>query len=116
MGKVQDSTCLSCRTGPEDMFHVWMTCPKLINFKSYLIDKLHNVLLTDKQHTIIDYQELILHEYMKNTRTINTYFVHFLVSVARLTIYKSRQIIVFENKEIDTNKLSLFISRSSWWY
>jgi hypothetical protein len=70
MGKVQDSMCLSCRTGPEDIFHMWMTYPKLINFKSYLIDILHNVLLREKQHSIMDYQELILHEYMKNTRTI----------------------------------------------
>ena len=97
MGKVQDSMCLSCRTGLEDMFHMWVTYPKLINFKSYLIDILHNVLLREKQHSIMDYQELILHEYIKNTRTINTYFVHFLVSVAILTIYKSRQIIVYEN-------------------
>ena len=45
MGKIQDSTCLSCHTGPEDMFHLWVTCPWLINFKS--------VFLSDKQHTII---------------------------------------------------------------
>ena len=48
------------------MFHIWVTYPKLINFKSYLIDILHNVLLREKQHSMMDYQELILHEYMKN--------------------------------------------------
>ena len=57
MGKVQSSTWLSCRTAPKYMFHLWMTCPELFNSKSYPIDKLHNVLLTDKQPTIIDYQE-----------------------------------------------------------
>jgi len=108
-GTVHDSTCLSCCTGPEDMLHLLVTWPKLVNFKSDLIDILHNVLLTDKHHTIIDYQELILHEYMKNTRTINTCFISFNVySVVRLIIYKSRQIMVFVDKEIDTNKLFLF--------
>ena len=58
--------------------------------------------------TIIDYQELILHGYVENTRTINTYFINFILSVARLTIYKSRQIMVFESKDIDTIKLFLF--------
>ena len=52
MGNVQDSTCLSCHTGPEDMLNLQVTCPILVNFKS--------VLLTDTQHTIIDYQALIL--------------------------------------------------------
>ena len=40
---------------------------------------------------------------MNNTRTINTYFIKFLISVVRLTIYKSTQIMMFDNKEIDIN-------------
>ena len=27
MGKVQGSTCLSCCTASQDMFHLWVTCP-----------------------------------------------------------------------------------------
>ena len=27
MGKVQSSTCLSCRTAPKYIFHLWVTCP-----------------------------------------------------------------------------------------
>jgi len=42
---------------------------------------------------------------MKNTRTTNTYSINFLLSVSRLAIYKSKQNMVFENKQIDTSKL-----------
>ena len=45
---------------------------------------------------------------MKNTRTTNTYSINFLLSVSRLAIYKSKQNMVFENKQIDTSKLFLF--------
>ena len=41
-------------------FHLWATCPKLVNFQSDLNSILHNVHLTDKQSTIIDYEELII--------------------------------------------------------
>ena len=62
---------------------------------------LRNAFLADK--STLYYQESILHGYMNNTRTINTYFINFLLSVVRLTIYKSTQIMMFENKEIDIN-------------
>ena len=48
---------------------------------------------------------LIFTRVPENTRTINTDFIQFFLGVARLTIYQSRHIVVFENKEIDTNKL-----------
>ena len=67
----------------------------------YLWYPLRNALLADK--STLYYQESILHGYMNNTRTINTYFINFLLSVVRLTIYKSTQIMMFENKEIDIN-------------
>jgi len=62
----------------------------------------------------MDYQELILHEYMKNTRTINTYFAHFLVSVAILTIYKSRQIMVYENYLQCVNMYNMHLLIRKW--
>ena len=61
----------------------------------YLWYPLRNALLADKN--TLYYQELILHGYMNNTRTINTYFIKFLLSVVRLTIYKSTQTMIFEN-------------------
>jgi hypothetical protein len=79
MGNAQDSTCLSCHTGPEDMLILRVTCPILVNFKS--------VLLTDKQHTIIDYQALIL-QFKKSRnwhklfylRCTNMYSMHLLTT------------------------------------
>ena len=67
----------------------------------YLWYPLRNTLLADKN--TLYYQEIFLHGYMNNTRTINTYFIKFLISVVRLTIYKSTQIMMFDNKEIDIN-------------
>ncbi|CAC5423454.1 unnamed protein product [Mytilus coruscus] len=108
MGKHDNSTCLSCRAAPEDMFHLWTNCPSLVNFKSYVIDILHNVLLKDTLNPILDYTQLILLGYLKNTKEINTYFVNFLLSVARISIYKSRQIKVFDDKDIDIKRLFIF--------
>jgi hypothetical protein len=70
-------------------------------------------------HTItattgLDYQELILYGYMKNSKTINTSFINFLLSVARLTIYKSRQIMVFENR--NWHKQTIFIYHAFTYY
>ena len=59
----------------------------------YMWYPLRNVLFTDK-NTLYQ-QELILHGYTNNTRTINTYFINFLLSVVRLTIFKSTQIMIF---------------------
>ena len=108
MDKVDSSTCLSCKSFPEDMFHLWVTCPKLDTFKSYLVDTLHNLLLTDTQNPIIDYTQLILHGYMNKSKHINTHFINFILSIARLSIYKTRQIKIFDEKEIDTKRLFIF--------
>ena len=64
--------------------------------------------------TGLDYQELILYGYMKNSKTINTSFINFLLSVARLTIYKSRQIMVFENR--NWHKQTIFIYHAFTYY
>ena len=108
MNKVDSSTCLSCKSSPEDMFHLWVNCPKLDSFKSYLVDTLHNILLTDTQNPIIDYTQLILHGYMNKSKHINMYFINFILSIARLTIYKTRQIKIFDDKEIDTKRLFFY--------
>ncbi|CAC5423425.1 unnamed protein product [Mytilus coruscus] len=69
INKVDSNMCLSCKSCPEDMFHLWSSCPFQIDFKRYLIDIIHNVLLKDTQHPIMDYDQLILHGYLVNTKS-----------------------------------------------
>ena len=52
----------------------------------------------------IGYKELILHEYMENTKSVNTYFINYILSVVRLTVYKGRQVLDYDRKQINIKK------------
>lgn len=46
--------------------------------------------------------------YLNQNKKVNTYFLNFILSVARISVYKTRQIKVFEGKNIDTKRLFIY--------
>ncbi len=108
INQVESDLCKNCALGSENLSHIFVFCPKLKTMHDYLKDIIDNVLIQASSDTVneIDYEQLILFGYLKSSKVFNTYFLNFILSVARLSIYKGRNIKIQHNK--DVNVLRLF--------
>ena len=76
---------------------------------------LHNCLISSlnpPKVVIPDYTQLILLGWPMNKTNkhtqINFYWINFIIGIARLSIYKTRQIKVFEDKQLDCKRLFIY--------
>ena len=107
IGQTDDSTCKSCGLCKEDLVHLFVLCPGHRSIHEFLKDTLHNIFLNSSSELVntLNYEQLILLGFLGSSKLINTYFLNFFLSVARLCIYRSRNLKVFHNKDIDAVRL-----------
>ena len=111
INKTGSDTCVLCGKSTENLEHMFVSCDTVQGLRVLLIEMLHNCLITSstpKQVVIPEYTQLILLGWpiTKSQKDVpfNIYWINFIISVARLTIYKTRQIRVYDNKQLDTKR------------
>ena len=113
INKVDSDTCVLCNTSPETLEHLFVECDKVQGLRVLLSEILHNSLITGSPINIVipEYTRLLLFgwqfTYHKNM-PVNYYWINFILGVARIAIYKTRQIKVFDNKNIDLKRFFLY--------
>ena len=112
INKTDSPVCNLCGLQSENLIHMFVSCDSVQGLRCLLIEMLHNCLITSlnpPQVVIPDYTQLILLGWpmtkKKKDESFNFYWINFILGIARLTIYKTRQIKVFENKQIDCKRL-----------
>lgn len=104
------NTCKACGLYTENLLHLFALCPKLTPIHNFLKDMLHNIFIDYPPDVVnlINYEELMIFGYLGSSKIVNTYFLNFFLSIARLCIFKTRNLKVFHDKEIDTVRLFKF--------
>ena len=105
--QVDTNTCKACGYCTEDLAHLFIFCTKLKSVHDYLKDLLHNIFINVPPDIVnmINYDELIYFGYLRSSNIVNVHFLNFLLSIARLCIFKVRNILVFKGKNLDTLRL-----------
>ena len=111
INKTHSDICLLCKLHPESLEHLFVSCDMVQGLQVLLIEMLHNCLITSSnpQSIVIpEYTQLILLGWpvVKKDKQLsfNIYWINFVLGVARLSIFKARQIKVFDDKQIDTKR------------
>ena len=115
INKTDSDTCLLCGLATENLDHLFVSCDSVQGLKVLLTEMLHNCLVTSSNpsHIVIpEYTQLILLGWpiqtQKKDTPFNIYWINFILGVARLSIYKTRQIKVFEGKQLDCKRLFIY--------
>lgn len=92
------STCPICNTDIEDLLHMFIECDCLILFHEFLVD----ILTYFYRHTGFTRDEFIKWLlYGLSGSGVETPFINVILSTARSSIYKRRNIMIFKNRLID---------------
>ncbi|CAG2243758.1 unnamed protein product [Mytilus edulis] len=105
--KLSDSDiCDSCKSEVEDLFHLFLKCHDLDVFHSYMFSFLCELLEKCKIDVLVNqgYRQMFLLGMTSTYTDVNTYFVNFVLSVARLCVFKRRQMIKNDVKKIDLTR------------
>ena len=112
--KTDSDTCVLCGTSPETLEHLFVDCDKVQGLRVLLVEMLHNCLITGLSTDIVipEYTQLILLGWTftksKKESPFNFYWINFILGIARLSIFKTRQIKVFDDKYIDSKRLFIY--------
>ena len=112
---IDSPICKLCGIHTESLIHMFVSCDSVQGLRCLLIDMLHNCLISSlnpPKVVIPDYTQLILLGWPMNKTNkhtqINFYWINFIIGIARLSIYKTRQIKVFEDKQLDCKRLFIY--------
>lgn len=91
-GMTTDEMCPFCMNNVENIVHMYIHCQRLSHFKSFLVYHIESLLssLHNSEINKIDFNEILIFGLHKSLKKVNNFFVNFLLSVARLSIYKTR--------------------------
>ncbi|CAC5423415.1 unnamed protein product [Mytilus coruscus] len=103
IGLSNSDICDSCNSVVEDLFHIFLNCHDLDVFHNYVFEFLRELLEKCKIDILVNqgYRQMFLSGITSNYIDVNTYFVNFVLSVERLCIFKRRQMIKNDVKNID---------------
>lgn len=100
---VDDELCIFCRTETEDVIHLFLKCNRLKRFKQVLVYHVENILksLPNNQINCINFDEILMLGYTRKHRNVNTFFLNFFLSIARLCILKTRNVKIQHDVDIN---------------
>lgn len=91
---VSSPLCHVCETANEDIMHLFIDCPELIDLK-LLIANMSETIFSNAPATIlnsISLDECLLFGYCKTHRNVNTIFFNLVLSVYRYSVYMRRHL------------------------
>ena len=103
MKLIDNALCYSCKSEEEDLFHIFLTCCNLDNFHKYIYDLLYELLEKAEVDLLTNdsYKRIFLFGFYEIHKGININFINFILSIARLCIFKRRQMIKNNVSNVD---------------
>lgn len=103
MRLVDSNRCQFCNKEIEDILHVFISCTRVENFKQFLLYHIENLLqrLPNEVINELNFDEMILLGFIHNSNSVNYTFVNFMLSIARLSIYKTWKMFTMFQKKVD---------------
>ena len=98
-----DDLCPICLSATENIYHLMLDCPNLVQFNDFMKDFLYNILGQGSSHFIntLDYEVLCMFGLLQNSKVINYYFVNNVLAFRKFCVIKRRNIALKHNKIID---------------
>ena len=106
MKLVNSTLCCSCQNEEEDLFHIFLTCYNLNDFHQYIYDLLCELFVKAKVDLLANnsYKRLFILGFHETQEGVNGNFVNFILSIARLCIFKRRQMVKNNVPNVDMIK------------
>jgi len=110
IGKTEDNICKHCNADIETLEHMIFECPKIKSFITYIRNITHELLyeLPSNIFNKLDFKSIYLFGLHIKSERINVIFCNLMLSCARYTVYKARNIKVYFNRTIDIQRLFQF--------
>ena len=86
--------CEICNTEKEDMYHLFIGCQHLGEFHSYISKLLEVLFENSESQCSISYKQFIFLGCDKQFKHVNVFFLNFLLSVARFSIVRRRNLVM----------------------
>ena len=103
IGIVDSPLCTVCREESEDIFHIFFSCRLLQVFHEFMkriIEKLFENCDSNNMSRV-RYEKLIFLGQCQSLKGVNVYFLNFICSLARLCIFKRRNLLTRKNEHLD---------------
>ena len=106
-GLIDTNKCSFCDMYTEDVRHLLLTCPHVKPFLEY-VNNLVQSLLRYESNAFINnflFDIFMLFGYTNRSKKSNSVFINALSSIARLTIYKVRNLKIFDDRNVPFKSL-----------
>jgi hypothetical protein len=102
ISKVDDDLCPLCKQDEEDLFHMFVDCIELKDFVEHVTRNLESLFRSVQVDYLnhVSVSKLMLLGFHEHTSKANYYFINYFLSLARLCIFKRRQIYIMSEKRI----------------
>lgn len=102
-GKTNTDQCPVCQTETEDLVHLFLYCTELSDFIDYLVEILKSLFenVDAEKKKSMEVERLLTLGFYENWKNVNSYFVNFILSVARYCIFKRRNLIACNEGNVE---------------
>lgn len=100
---VDSALCTMCKTEPEDLFHMYIRCPRIAKFRKFISDRVEIICkgLDNAYMNRLNFDLMLLLGLPGKHTNLNHYFLNFFLSHARMCIHKTRLVFISRDKTID---------------
>lgn len=105
IGITDSNLCCICKQESENLLHMFLKCSHLENFRIFIKEIIDDIMKIPIYHTHYNYEEVLLFGIQRKLTSVNVEFLNFILSIARLSIYKRRCFAVKTGNILDVIRL-----------
>lgn len=106
IGITDTEMCNYCKNEVEDIVHLFFKCKRVKQFIAFVLNNIETLLKDVPNHCIntMNCEQMLLLGYCERNKKVNLFFVNMFLSISRLCIFRTRNLYIQHEKEIDIVK------------